>query len=81
MTALVQIDWYAFAPEPEAPPEWGGWPYYVHCDLCEQSAVDDIYAGLLEHDFRQFHKVHSHDGDNGLVVCEHCLPAFLSEQP
>ena len=73
MTALVQIDWHALDTwsDPTMP-----YPYYVTCDLCYESACEDVWAGRGEADFRQFHKVCGGD-DHGLIVCEHCLEAYL----
>lgn len=78
MNAIVQIAWHAMQPDPEAPADWGGWPCYVRCAVCDETAYEDISAGKREDDFRQFHKVIG-GPDDGLVVCEHCLEGFLVE--
>jgi hypothetical protein len=77
MTAIVQIGWHAL--DTWSNPDWD-YPYYVRCDICHEDACEDIWAAKSEPDFRQFHKVVG-GADNGLVVCEHCVGAYLTEKP
>jgi hypothetical protein len=69
---LEPVDWSVGPPEVD-------YPYYRQCDLCYESAVADIHNDKGIEGFRQFVRVIGGD-DNGLIVCEHCLEAFLKEQ-
>jgi len=47
---------------------------YRHCDICFESAVDDIWDGRVdEHQWRKFYWY----VDENLTVCENCLDEVL----
>ncbi len=56
----------------------GGHPDWVKCDFCNGDALDDFQSGKV--DPRLFYQQHG-GVDDGLVVCEACVQAFLSEPP
>lgn len=79
MSVIVQTGWYGMDYPPGTSEEDGnGFPYFVVCDLCKHDAWDDHTAGKTPDQYRQFHKVVGGRND-GLVVCENCLPELLKE--
>lgn len=77
MSAIVQVDWWAMDKSDPSPQFPDGYPYYRTCDMCGYQATADIWAGQMdEAQWRQFHRVCG-GPDDGLTVCENCLPDFL----
>lgn len=70
MIALELIDWCIGQPA-----EGDYWPKIALCDLCYEDVCTDFRD---EKEPRQFFRQNG-GIDDGLVVCENCLPAFLSE--
>jgi len=55
-------------------------PYFAYrsCDFCNENACQDIWAGkLAENQWRKFYRSEK----EGLNVCEHCVPEYLSDEP
>ncbi len=46
---------------------------YRSCDCCFQTAVDDVWAGRAEADWRHFYQAAD---DGGICVCSDCLPTY-----
>lgn len=64
------VDWYCLDKDLSV--------YYRYCDLCNETACEDIWAGKDEPDWRGFWRQRGGAND-GLNVCENCLGSFLSE--
>lgn len=58
-----------------------GEPYadYRNCDVCFESVLTDIWAGLPESQWRTFTRQHGGNAD-GCNVCSHCIDVFLMEE-
>ena len=74
VVALVPVDWFVPAADVM------DLPSYRSCDLCHETACEDIWAGKKEPDWRAFWRV-SGGEDDGMTVCERCLPDYRPETP
>lgn len=66
--AISEVDWHK-------PPNETDIPDWHRCDFCDGSAIEDFSEGK---EARRFFRQTGGNND-GLIVCEACIDAFLAE--